>query len=247
MTMRIIFLLITLFVGSCFLSKAIDPAPNRVSFELNDFLVKNGAYIDFSDSNTTLEFKFEDRHQKIKADTYDYIFFEPTSPFQVKIKLNDSTEISTGLISTNDRCPIYGLSREGKVKIRVEDLYTHKKNMDLLSMIGFLSIIFLLFKLIPSLLILLPKHFLKFVKWYCLPQLFFLVVFALLVFFAHGVGLLISMLMAVVMSFAIDGKIIRWLYADEKRPWQLNTTIIISAALTLIFCFIEMVAFVLFI
>ncbi|MTK52299.1 hypothetical protein [Paludibacter sp.] len=70
--------------------------------------------------------------------------------------------------------------------------------------------------------------------------------FALLVFFAHGVGLLISMLMAVVLSFAIDGKIIRWLYADEKRPWQLNTTIIISAALTLIFCFIEMVALVLF-
>lgn len=135
--MRIIFLFITLFVGSCFLSKAIDPAPNRVSFELNDFLVKNGAYIDFSDSNTNPEFKFEDRHQEIQADTYTYVFFEPTSPFQVKIKLNDSTEISTGLISPNERYPIYGLSKEGKTKIGVEDLYTHKKNMDLLSMIVF--------------------------------------------------------------------------------------------------------------
>jgi hypothetical protein len=241
--MKYIFILLIAFTTT-FAWCAVDPAPEHVEFKIDNNILKSGANISLLDYVQIKNIRHEDRIQVIKPEIESYYFMFPSKSFRIKIQFKDSTEKITSIIKNNSHYSIYTINLNPDNKLIVSDVTNYSNKIFLLNFIAFTSLFFLIIKILPTWIIFFPKDILTFMKYYGLAQLSYSITFSILTFFFSGKGLLIS-IFVILISIAIDNKILTEIFLDTKKAGRITGSIILTTILTIIFCIFLLFSFVL--
>jgi hypothetical protein len=235
---------LTFIIFSLFVWSAIDPAPDNAEFRLDKQILNKGISILLFDSPENHRNYNEDSIQHIYPEIESYYFYFPGKYFRIKIQFSDSTEKVTSLIKNNFNYSIYKIDLNSDDKLVVTDITNYIETSSSLKFVVIFSFLFIIIKVLPTWIIFSPKDFSLFIKYYGLAQLTYSIVFSILTFFFHGIGLLFSILFFLI-AIAIDKKILNKIFLNTKKSGSITGSIVTTLILTILFCIFELFAFVL--
>jgi hypothetical protein len=223
---------------------AVDPAPEHATFELDSKIRLTGAYISLIDSVPDHNITAQDRIQIISADADSYYFMFPGKSLKIKIVFRDSTQKYASITNNKSRYPKYVVKLNQQNTLLISDITNYVDRITLLNFIAIAFVIFIIIKLLPTWIIIFPKDKLTFVKHYGLAQVVYSLLFSFLIFFFHGSGALISVILLFI-ALSVDNYILKNDYLDTKGSRRISISIFLSTLFTLAFCIVMLFAFVL--
>ncbi len=224
-TFTFLFLLLIINFGRA----AVDPAPPSITIAVDSLVRQYIGYIIINEQSIEND-SYQASKCIVKDDTENYYFSIIYGNYDVKVKYKDSTEHIFKNINNSSKNTFHNIYMNSDNDLKIRDITAKIQSKYRLRFIKLVALL-LLIKILPTSLIIRPKNASSFLLKYILPQIGYLIIYSLLIYFIGMLGMLIGFAIYA-LAIIIDKKTLKIILPNAKYINRISNSITVSIVLT---------------